>query len=270
MAGSRTMTRPNPDQLLPGVTFSDPGAQVASSGNSNLQPYFSKNGDLGLEWYTGGPGYVSANYFYKAVTGFTENEQVQEPFSALGIPLSALSSTQLKTGIGPNTQITVTQPVNISNAYIKGEELIWVQPLDFLLKGFGVTSNYTNITSTSFSQGRSLGALPGIPKYTYNVGAYYENHNISLHVTYVYSASYVVATAPQNNVSVPLIQDARGQLDFSGSYTLPNWFGTESQVTFGASNITNQPLRTIFGYENAPYQVFFPGASYYLGLRAKF
>lgn len=270
IAGSRTMTRPDPDQLLPGVTFSDPAAQVASSGNPNLQPYFSDNADFGLEWYTGGPGYVSANYFYKAVTGFTENEQVQEPFSALGIPLSALSSTQLATGIGANTPITVTQPVNISNAYIKGEELIWVQPLDFLVQGVGVTANYTNISSSSFSQGQSLGPLPGIPKYTYNVGAYYENHNISLHVTYVYAAAYVAAIAPQNNVNVPLIQDARGQLDFSGTYTLPKLFGAESQITFGATNLTNQPIRTIFGYENAPYQVFFPGASYYLGLRTKF
>jgi TonB-dependent receptor len=270
IAGSRTMTRPNPDQLLPGVTFSDPAAQVASAGNANLQPYFSDNADFGLEWYTGGPGYVSANYFYKAITGFTENKQVTEPFSALGIPLSSLNATQLGTGIGLNTPITVTQPVNIDNAYIKGEELIWVQPIDFPLRGFGVTSNYTHITSTSFSQGEALGVLPGIPKYTYNVGGWYENHNISLHVTYVYSASFVSAPSPQNNVNVPLIQDARGQLDFSGSYSLPTWWGVDSQVTFGATNLTNQPIRTVFGYENAPYQVFYPGAAYYLGLRAKF
>jgi len=270
IAGSRTMTRPNPDQLLPGVTFSDPAAQVASAGNGNLQPYYSDNADFGLEWYTGGPGYVSANYFYKALTGFTENKQVTEPFSALGIPLSALTTTQLATGIGLNTPITVTQPVNIDTAYIKGEELIWVQPIDWPLKGFGVTSNYTHISSTSFSQGTALGALPGIPRYTYNLGGYYENHNISLHLTYVYSASFVTSQAPQNNVNVPLVADARGQLDFSGDYTLPNWWGMDAQVTFGATNITNQPLRTAFGYENATYQVFYPGASYYLGLRAKF
>jgi hypothetical protein len=102
------------------------------------------------------------------------------------------------------------------------------------------------------------------------VGGYYENHNISLHVTYVYSAAFISAPSPQNNVNVPLIQDARGQLDFSGSYTLPSWWGVDSQVTFGATNITNQPIRTVFGYENAPYEVFYPGSVYYLGLRAKF
>jgi TonB-dependent receptor len=264
------MTRPNPDSLLPGTTFSDPSAQVANSGNPNLQPYYSDNADLGLEWYTGGPGYLSANYFYKALTGFTETKQVSEPFSALGIPLSALSPTQLGTGITENTIISVNQPVNIDQASLKGIELIWVQPLDILTQGLGITSNFTHITSRSFSQGVALGNLPGIPGHTYNLGGYYENHNISVHVTYVYNSKLIAATAPQNNLPLPLIADARGQLDLSADYTLPSWGGLQSQITFGASNITNAALRTVFGYENAPYSVYFPGSFYTLGLRTKF
>jgi len=270
IAGSRSMTRPNPDSLLPGTTFSDPSAQVANSGNPNLQPYYSDNADLGLEWYTGGPGYISANYFYKALTGFTETKQVSEPFSALGIPLSTLSPTQLGTGITENTIISVNQPVNIDQASLKGIELIWVQPLDFITQGLGITSNFTHITSRSFSQGVALGNLPGIPGHTYNLGGYYENHNISVHVTYVYNSKLIVAAEPQNNVPLGLIGDARGQLDLSADYTLPSWGGLQSQITFGASNITNAPLRTVFGYENAPYSVYYPGSFYTLGLRTKF
>jgi TonB-dependent receptor len=270
LAGSRSMTRPNPDSLLPGTTFSDPSAQVANSGNPNLQPYFSDNADLGLEWYTGGPGYISANYFYKALTGFTETKQVSEPFSALGIPLSALSPTQLGTGITESTIISVNTPVNIDQASIKGIELIWVQPLDFLTRGLGVTSNFTHITSKSYSQGVALGSLPGIPGHTYNLGGYYENHNVSVHVTYVYNSKLIAATAPQNNVPLALIADARGQLDLSADYTLPSWGGLKSQITFAATNITNAPIRTVFGYENAPYSVYFPGSYYILGLRTKF
>jgi TonB-dependent receptor len=270
IAGSRSMTRPNPDSLLPGTTFSDPSAQVANSGNPNLQPYFSDNADLGLEWYTGGPGYISANYFYKALTGFTETKQVSEPFSALGIPLSTLSPTQLGTGITESTIISVNQPVNIDQASLKGIELIWVQPLDIVLQGLGITSNFTHITSRSFSQGVALGNLPGIPGHTYNLGGYYENHNVSVHVTYVYNSKLIAATAPQNNLPLPLIADARGQLDLSADYTLPSWGGLVSQVTFGAANITNAPLRTVFGFENAPYSVYYPGSFYTLGIRTKF
>jgi TonB-dependent receptor len=270
IAGSRSMTRPNPDSLLPGTTFSDPSAQTANSGNPNLQPYFSDNADLGLEWYTGGPGYISVDYFYKQLTGFTETKQVSEPFSALGIPLTALSPTQLGTGITESTIISVNQPVNIDQASLKGIELIWVQPLDFVTQGLGITSNFTHITSRSFSQGVALGNLPGIPGHTYNLGGYYENHNISVHVTYVYNSKLIAATAPQNNLPLPLIADARGQLDLSADYTLPSWGGLQSQITFGASNITNAALRTVFGFENAPYSVYYPGSFYTLGLRTKF
>jgi len=157
-----------------------------------------------------------------------------------------------------------------TQAYIKGGEIIWVQPLDFITRGLGITSNYTHVTSKSFSQGTALGVLPGIPSYTYNVGGYYENHNISLHITYVYNAKLVAAAAPQNAVNLPLIADARGELDFSTDYTLPKFYGVEMQVTFDGVNVTNAPLRTVFGFENAPFSVYFPGASYMLGLRAKF
>ena len=32
-------------------------------------------------------------------------------------------------------------------------------------------------------------------------------------------------------------------------------------------NLTNEPLRTIFGYENAPYSVYYPGREVLLGIR---
>jgi hypothetical protein len=91
-----------------------------------------------------------------------------------------------------------------------------------------------------------------------------------VHVTYVYNSKLIAATAPQNNVNLPLIADARGQLDLSADYTLPSWGGLQSQITFGAGNITNAALRTVFGFENAPYAVYYPGSFYTLGLRTKF
>ncbi|THD81709.1 MAG: TonB-dependent receptor [Phenylobacterium sp.] len=273
IAGSRTMTRPNPNVLLPGLTFSDPSAQVANLGNPNLAPFFSDNADLGLEYYTGGPGYVSLNLFHKTVTGFTVNQQISEPFSALGIPLSALSPTQQATGITANTIIAVNTQVNLGTSYIDGFEAIWVQPLDRFVKGLGFTANYTHLdtkapTSTTST---STGPLPGVPKFTYNLGAYYENYGVSVHLTYVYNDKLIAAAAPQNNVNLPLIADARGQLDLSASYTLPDFFGQKQmQVTFNATNLTNEPLRTVFGFENAPYSTYYPGRQFLIGLRGKF
>src|SRR5690606_31870469 len=52
-AGSKTMTRANPRDLLPNATFSDPSAQAVTLGNPALEPFLSTNIDIGGEWYTG-------------------------------------------------------------------------------------------------------------------------------------------------------------------------------------------------------------------------
>ncbi len=59
---SRTMTRANPDSLRPTLNFSSPSADVGTVGNSALQPYISDNIDLGVDWYTGREGYLSATF----------------------------------------------------------------------------------------------------------------------------------------------------------------------------------------------------------------
>ncbi len=274
IAGSRTMTRANPDAMLPGTTFSDPSAQVASQGNPTLKPYFSNNADIGGEYYTGGPGFIGIDLFSKDITGFTNTQQVQEPFSALGIPLSDLSNIQQGTGIGENTEITVNTTVNVGQTlHIRGAEVTYVQPLDFLTKrflwgitGFGFNGNYTHVEQSSDG---SAAVATGIGKNNYTLGGYYENHGVSVHITYTYLDGRIVASAPQNNINLPLIADPAGQLDLAANYTLP-WYNKAFQVTFNAININNSIQREVFGYENAPYQVYYPGAQYILGFRAHF
>ena len=79
-AVSRTMTRPNPATMLPGLNFSSPSADVGSVGNPDLRPYISDNIDLGFEYYTGKEGYVGFAAFRKAVNGFTVNGSTTLPF----------------------------------------------------------------------------------------------------------------------------------------------------------------------------------------------
>ncbi len=55
----------------------------------------------------------------------------------------------------------------------------------------------------------------------------------------------------------------------AASYNTAFW-GSEGQITFEATNITNEPFRTLFGYENAAYSHFNPGAMYHIGWSGKF
>jgi TonB-dependent receptor len=274
VAGSRSMTRANPDALLPGTSFSDPSAQTASQGNPNLKPYFSNNADLGLEYYFMGSGYVALDLFAKDIEGFTAQSIVNEPFSALGIPLSSLNVTQLATGINANTIISVQTTSNVGSTLgIRGAEFTYSQPLDFItsrlpghVTGFGFTGNYTHVEQNS---GDKNAIVLGIARNLYTLTGYYEKHGLSVHVTYNYIGPNQVASTGQNNTPYGLFADSHGQVDLAASYTLP-WYNKAIQLTFNAVNLNNEPLRTYFGFESAPYSVYFPGPQYQLGLRARF
>lgn len=271
-AASRSMTRPDAGQLLPGLTFTDPSAQTASVGNPDLKPYTSNNIDIGAEYYTGGIGYIGLSLFRKDVDGFTANTQSTVPFTSLGLNFSDLTTTQqnaIYDRYGPSgptiAQVTLTRPVNLQNLLLKGIELTWVQPLDFALEGLGFSANGTYIKQSSDS---GLFA-PGIAPYSYNVQLFYENYGASVSLNYVWNDKSVAANGPQNNINVPLRADSRGQLDLSASYQLP-FMDNAVRLTLDVLNITNSPLRTTFGYDNATYSVYYPGRQVLLGLRAKF
>jgi TonB-dependent receptor len=265
---SRSMTRADAGQILPGTTFSDTSGQVASVGNPDLEPYFSDNFDLGGEFYTGGIGYVGLALFRKDVDGFTDTQQSQVPFTELGIPYSSLTDTQraaMEPRGGVNAIVTVNRPVNLDKLKLEGVEITWVQPLDFVTEGLGFSANGTKINQSS-----STGLFAaGIAPYSYNLQAFYENYGLSLSLNYVWNDDSVAANAPQNNVAVPLRAEERGQLDLSAGYTLP-FMNEAVRVTLDALNLTNEPLRTQFGYSNSPYSVYYPGRQVLLGLRATF
>jgi len=47
-------------------------------------------------------------------------------------------------------------------------------------------------------------------------------------------------------------------------------FGNAFRVTLDALNLTNEPLRTTFGYDNATYSIYYPGRQVLVGFRGSF
>lgn len=274
-SASRTMTRPDAGQILPGITFSDPSALLASAGNPDLKPYTSDNYDIGGEVYTGGIGYIGVSAFMKNVTGFTVTQSQQVAFGSLNIPFSSLISTQQNaltdraaiTGLAiDDLPITVNRPINLSDLKIKGLEATWVQPLDFLVKGLGFSANGTYLKQSSSS---GLVAT-GVSKYSYNLQGFYENNGLSVSVNYVWNDKAIAVNKPQNGINdASLRSDARGQLDTSIGYQLP-FLNKAMRLTVDVLNITNEPIRTTFEYSNAAYSVYYPGRTVLAGIRASF
>ncbi|TCM20514.1 TonB-dependent receptor [Novosphingobium sp. PhB165] len=274
-SASRTMTRPDAGLILPGITFSDPSALVATAGNPDLTPYTSDNYDIGGEFYTGGIGYVGVSAFLKNIQGFTSTQVTSASFGSLNIPFDSLIATQqdalrnraAASGVAINDlPITVNRPINLSDLRIKGIEVTWVQPLDFLVQGLGFSANGTYLKQSSSSGLVATGVSP----YSYNLQGFYEGHGVSVSLNYVWNDASIALNGPQNNIQgAALRSDARGQLDLSAGYQLP-FLDNRLRLTLDVLNINNAPIRTTFQYDNAAYSVYYPGRQVLLGLRANF
>ena len=273
-SASRTITRANPSAMLPGTTFSDPSAQNANQGNPNLQPYLSNNFDFGGEWYTGGAGYVGVALFRKELTGFTINGSNTIPFLSLGVPYDQLTTLQqqaITNRGGPNAAtVVVSQQVNADGVLtILGQEVTWVQPLDFLLDGSGFTANATHIEQNPRGTGAPAKAI-GVSPWTYNVTGFYEKHGATVRLSYVWNDAQTSSGNNQNGIPfAELNTDARGQWDLSASYEFKN-LPTQPRVTLDVINITEEAQRSTFQWDNAAFTYYQPGRQIIFGIRGKF
>ncbi len=281
---SRTMTRPNPNAMLPGLNFSSPSADVGSVGNPALSPFLSFNIDAGAEYYTGQEGYFGIAAFRKAVTGFTVNGTVTVPFSALaayGVTFDTLTPTQqaaINSRGGPGSAtVVLQQQVNATGTLtVTGLEFNWVQPLDFILgrfglEGFGFSANATLINQTG--SGAAPAVATGVSPFTSNITGYYERGGISARLSQTYNRGAIASGTNQNGIPAAAIYgDNYRQWDFSGSLDLAELFGNDylPELTVDVQNIFEAEQRSYFQFPNAAFSYFDAGRQILIGLRGQF
>ncbi|WP_235514961.1 TonB-dependent receptor [Sphingomonas sp. Leaf25] len=287
---SRTMTRPDPNQLLPGASFVQPSADVGTLGNNALNPYISDNIDLGFEYYTGGEGVIAVAAFRKSITGFTINGVNTVPFSTLepfGITFSSLTQAQQQalidrarpSGIAPEqVLIQIQQQVNANGKLkVNGLEFQITQPLDFLtrhigVEGFGVQGNLTLIDQKGEGTGAPAVAL-GVAPTTYTLTGYYEGNGLSTRLTYTYNEGSQGSGLNQNGITNGAIFGRNyGQLDFSGNVDLGKILGNDylPTVVVNVINITKQAQASYFQFPNATFNEYNPGRTLLVGIRGRF
>jgi len=283
-AASKTMTRPDPAQMLPGLNFTGTAADNGTLGNSALEPFLSENLDVGFEHYTGREGYFGVSAFRKRVTGFTVNQVTTVPFTALaefGVTFDTITPQQ-QTAInlrgGPNVAVVaLQQQVNASGALtVNGLEFNWVQPLDALigrwgLDGFGFAANLTLINQSG--QGAAPAVAIGVAPHTYNITLYYEKHGVSARLSETYTAGSQQTVANQQTVvAAAIFADDYEQWDFSSSLDLSEMFGwgNNFELTLDGINLFNEKQRSYLQFPNAAQTVYIPGRQYLIGLRGRF
>lgn len=260
LAGSETLTRPDFSQLSPAVTVV-PGQLAASSGNPNLSPITSTNGDVSLEWYFGKSSSLYIAGFYKRVKGFIFTRATPEQT------------------IDGTPHYTVSLPVNSGPGTVKGIEIGYQQFFDFLpgaLSGLGVQANYTYADSKApTSLAGFIAPLTQLSKNSFNVAAIYDKYGVSARVAYNYRSSFLSsilagAYAPPVGAPVsytfPVYTKGYGWLDASLNVDV----GKHFTLTFDAQNIQRTQIQQYYQVSTQPGQFTIDDRQFMVGVRVKY
>jgi len=278
-AFTKTRTRPGFGQLNPTLTINSTLAcdnsvtppvcnyRTASGGNPELQPIESTNYDASLEYYFSRNGSATLQIFRRDVNGFINNATV------------FITDPEL----GP---LRVDRPENGEEGYIRGIEVGFrtffdIPALPQWMRNFGVLTNYTYLDHASELSPSAAATLPGlqplsgVSSHLWNGQLFYETKKISLRASYNYRSkfqTYGIVTDPAvtTQLTLPTVENGRGQLDLSGAYNPTDFLS----LTFNVANALGENQRTFRAFNAAgqtyPVQVRYLETIYRLGVRVRF
>lgn len=262
---SETLGRQNYN--LYGAAYGSPscstGVCLVTGPNPNLTPMTSRNVDVSLSWYFARRAMVSVSLFDSVIDGYAKTGTVKQDVT---IDLADPNTGALRTYF-----VTTTEQ---QKARVRGIELSYEQPIG---AGFGFQSN-VSVADNKVADGRPM---PGVSKYSANLGGYFENDLFSVRLVYNYRGKYVSSTtAPSpttnsqgntviNGVTMPAaptMAAAVSNVALSANYNVND----KLQLSFNATNLTN-PTRAQYRYsEEEQQKLDVSGRQYYLEARYKF
>jgi len=278
-AAARTLTRADPTQLAPRFDLSL-DADNYTIGNPALKPFYADNFDAGIEWYPKSRSVLTFNAWWKKIYDYPYNLPSQQLFSTLNIDFTRLSTRQqaglinLGNGDYNKASVTVVQRRNSDLVInLAGQEVSWIQPTDFLLKGTGFNVNVTHIKQSLSGQvpvgfnPNSL--LAGLAPWTYNGTVYYENKAFQIRFSYTHRDANIAVVCPCNNIPGDLYTTPTDYLDAQLSFVLP-WYRS-ARVTLQAQNLLKQvQYNQYLNRESMVDGATYAGRNFVIGLRADF
>lgn len=278
-----------------------PGSRTGSQGNTNLLPFESTNLDLSLEYYYAEGSYAAVGYFKKDVDNFIQTTITELTIDGLHDVLNgprylqaiadieargeqatstAIFEQMLANGHGnaegkiepsandPLIVWNISQPANTDKKSVDGFEIA----VQHLLgdSGFGIGANATFVDGDVKFNTESLdqqAPLTGLSD-SANFQLFYENHGLSVKVTYAWRDKYLIGVGQAQGSSDAPPQFARsfGQWDMSVNYDIND----NLTVFFEGINLNNETER---GYGRYEEQFLFArqyGSRYAVGVRYTF
>jgi len=260
-AYARSITRPNPRELMPGVTHSATVNGLGFLGNPSLEPFYAHNVDFGGEWYFSAEGALALNVFYKKIKNFIDTRVFPGDYSF---------PSRQEVGVRVDTRLNFIEPVNAVTADIKGLEISLQSRFSSLpgaLGNFGGLLNYTHTESSAdFGQEGDIRneGLPGLSKNSANATLYYDDGRFDARLAYAWRDRYIAQFGDLGGV--PRFTKAYGQFDLSLHYQLTEKFSIQAQVL----NLTNEQRIDQSTTRYLPFAVSTIDRRILLGIRVAF
>lgn len=242
---AQSLSRPTLDQLAPLTTDNAQSGlfTMAISGNPSIEPVFSDQADLSLEWYFEEGGMLAGAIFWKDLDGFI-----------------TINTTQVE--IASET-FQVTQPINGDSAEVLGAELS-VQK--FFESGFGFTASYAYTDTSTTIDGVDAGPLTGVADNSYSVSFIYEDDKFSTQIALDYTDDYVTDSFSPLGDDYQTSMDEQYIVSASLQYNIDENF----QVFVEAQNLLDESNQTFQGRDDMPGSIQLYGRTLSLGVRASF
>jgi len=236
-AASRTLTRPDFNQLSPSITLTpnsvNPQLNQGTSGNPALRPLRATNVDLAAEADFGRGHAASLTVFWKRVDGFIATQ------------------TQAEEHDGATYQ--VSRPYNADTGHIRGVEVAYQRFLDFLpgaWRGLGLQVNATYVDSSTYDRVLQANVpMQNLSRQSANLIAMYERGNWSARLAWNWRSRF--ASRSTSVVGLGAFQAytaAYGWLDASLRWRITD------RVTWSldGGNLLGTLRRSYFGVETRP------------------
>lgn len=244
-AAAQSLSRPTLDQLAPLTTDNARSGvfEMNISGNPDIEPVFSNQLDIALEWYFDKSSMAAVSIFYKDLDGFiTPNTERYEIAGEM---------------------FNVSQPINGDSAEVLGFELGLQKFFD---NGFGVTASYAYTDSSTIVDGQDAGALIGVADTSYSLSLIYEKDNISAQVALDYTGELEVDPYSPLGEGYHTYMTDVSMVTASFTYDIT----ANAQVFIEGNNLLNESNRTFQGRSDLPGSIQIYGRTMKLGARYVF
>lgn len=249
VAAAQSMSRPTLDQMAPLTTDNAQSGlfTIDITGNPDIEPVFSDQFDIGLEWYFAEDSNLYVAFFKKELEGFI--------------------TTGTTNAVIAGENFRITQPINGDTAEVDGFE---IGAQKFFDNGFGITASYANTSSSTVIDGVDAGPLSGVAEDSYSLSLIYEKEQISAQIALDYTGDY--AGNLTGDTFSPLGDGYQASTEEVSMVTasLRYDFTDQTQVFVEGVNLLDESNRSFQGRSDLPGQIQIYGRTVNFGARYTF